>query len=725
MNEPEPRSVAPVSKCPFARMSDGLPILGNTLDFLGDTTRLLVSNYQKYGPIYRIRVLWLKFTVILGFEAKQFLLDGGEQHLNRHPVFDPVGEQLGSADFALALSGDKHLALRRILQIAYSREIASPHVPQFITSVREVLRGWKDGSVQEVFESVQLLAFEQYCRVMGRSEWREHYRDFRTVTDMNMEVGGRVKPLWMFKWPPYRATRKRVLALVWNLVQKRRANAGTCSGPADIVDTLMSQRFPDGRAMSDDEIVCYALYGFAGSCSYMGRLVSFMLYEILRDPHLHERLKTEADAAFARGITDAPDVANMHLLRAVYFETLRFHPVSQGMPYVAAEDFEFHGARVEKGQLVVLSQLPMLFAEDPFADPHKYDPARCMEPRNEHRKKGAFNPFGMHHRTCAAMGLVELMAMTMVATLLHEKDITMEPRDYQLKKTVKPLPAPTSAFKMQVRERSTAPSQVDLGVPVREEVFRAAFPGTDLPEVMDALHDGEQITVTAGEIIIAQGDVADAFYLIVAGAVEVWRNQGDSPATRQAVLGSGGYFGEIGLLCNTRRTASVRASADGPATLLKLSTESFRKIVSESDMVSSEIARVMNKRTAANQIRAFTREHTVEALVAALGDFSKETFLPGSEVIREGATADRFYLIHSGTANVVRRGGDTTVATLGSGEYFGEIGLIHHAPRNATVCACGSTELLVASCDRETFERLIADGGDLALALSRRLSPLV
>ena len=186
MNEPEPRSVAPVSKCPFARMSDGLPILGNTLDFLGDTTRLLVSNYQKYGPIYRIRVLWLKFTVILGFEAKQFLLDGGEQHLNRHPVFDPVGEQLGSADFALALSGDKHLALRRILQIAYSREIASPHVPQFITSVREVLRGWKDGSVQEVFESVQLLAFEQYCRVMGRSEWREHYRDFRTVTDMSL-----------------------------------------------------------------------------------------------------------------------------------------------------------------------------------------------------------------------------------------------------------------------------------------------------------------------------------------------------------------------------------------------------------------------------------------------------------------------------------------------------------------------------------------------------------
>ena len=168
--------------------------------------------------------------------------------------------------------------------------------------------------------------------------------------------------------------------------------------------------------MNDDEVVCYALYGFAGSSSYMGRLVAFMLYEILQHPELQAQLVAEIDAAFARGLRDASDIHEMRLLRAVFHETLRFHPVSQGMPYVAKETFQFNGNRVEKGEMVVLSQLPMLFDDEAFKDPTRFDPSRCLEPRNEHRKGGAFNPFGMHHRTCAAMGLVEMMAITMVAT---------------------------------------------------------------------------------------------------------------------------------------------------------------------------------------------------------------------------------------------------------------------------------------------------------------------
>ncbi|MFZ1221282.1 MAG: cytochrome P450 [Chthoniobacterales bacterium] len=676
-----------VSRCPFSPRVPGLPLLGNTRDFLKDTTGFLVSSYREHGPIFRIRMLWLKFTVILGFEAKEFMTTGGERHLTRHPIFDPVGEQLGSADFALALSGEKHLQLRRLLQLAYSREVASPYVPQFVRAVRETLREWPAGSVQEVFEGVQLLAFQQYCQVMGNVSFREHYRDCRVVTDMNMAVGGRVLPLWMFRWPPYRAARRRVLKLTSDLVARHRREGPSVDRSPDIIDTLLSLKFPDGRPMSDDEVVCYALYGFAGSSSYMGRLVAFMLYEIFKHPDLQSRLVEEVDAAFAAGLRDASDIHEMRLLRAVFHETLRFHPVSQGMPYVARESFRFNGNRVEKGEMVVLSQLPMLFDEEAFPDPGRFDPSRCLEARNEHRKDGAFNPFGMHHRTCAAMGLVEMMAITMVATLLHELTLEMAPPDYQLRMTVKPLPAPNRHFKMRVRPRERALSTPGEAVPLREEVFLANFEGADNLEVIEAFREGEYATFEPGTEIIRQGAEPDAFYILLEGRVEVFRtNPNGTEAAFVAVLLPGDYFGEIGLLTNAPRNATVRVLPGAPARVLKLGAEPFRRVVAESDMVSSEIARVARKRVAHEFLPESLSGMSESEIHDWLPEFKRETFAPGEVIVREGDLPDRFYLLIRGTAIVSQRdrdGRDQQVATLSAGNYFGETGLIHNAPRNA------------------------------------------
>ena len=720
---------AAASRCPFSAMVPGLPLLGNTLQFLRGTTEFLLAAYRQHGPVFRIRMLWLKFTVILGFEARQFMLDGGERHLERHSVFDPVGAQLGSADFALAVSGDKHLELRRLLQLAYSREVAGPYVPQFIEAVQAVVREWPAGSVHEVFEGVQLLAFEQYCRVMGNCSLREHYRDCRTVTDMNMEAGGRVLPLWFFHWPPYRAARRRVLKLVWGLLASHRDESIPARLSPDIVDTLLALRFPDGRPMTDDEVVCYTMYGFAGSCSYMGRLVAFMLYELFRHPDWLGRITEEVDRAFARGLRDAADVGRMQLLRAFYHETLRFHPVSQGMPYVAREDFEFAGRRVAKGDLVVLSQLPMLFSPQPFTDPERFDPARCLEPRSEHRKLGAFNPFGMHHRTCAAMGLVELMALTMVATLVHELDLEMFPAAYQLGITVKPLPAPNAQFRMRVRRRPQKAGQPTPKPSVSEEVCLAAFPGVDKAEVVAALQEGRYLTFPPGTTIIRQGDQADAFYLVTEGMVEVLRQQADGSPVRLATLAPGDYFGEIGLLTNSPRNATVRVVPERAATVLALSADAFRRVVAESDMVSREIARVVRKRATGDQLRKAVDSMDEAMLARKLAGFVRQSYAAGQVIIRQGDPADRFFFLYRGKVTVSRRGEDSVermVNILLPGQYFGETGMLHHATRNATVTVADEAPVVVFSCDRQTFDVLVHEAGgpegDLAQALAARFS---
>ena len=78
-----------------------------------------------------------------------------------------------------------------------------------------------------------------------------------------------------------------------------------------------------------------------------------------------------------------------------------------------------------------------------------------------------------------------------------------------------------------------------------------------------------------GQVIVRQGDIGRSMYLIQSGSVEVVA-AGPEGEKRLAVLSSGSHFGEIAVLQNTRRNASVRALE--PVTLLRLSREETREL---------------------------------------------------------------------------------------------------------------------------------------------------
>jgi CRP-like cAMP-binding protein len=75
------------------------------------------------------------------------------------------------------------------------------------------------------------------------------------------------------------------------------------------------------------------------------------------------------------------------------------------------------------------------------------------------------------------------------------------------------------------------------------------------------------------------------------------------------------------------------------------------------------------------------------------------TAAAATQVLVEGEPGDRFYVINSGDAEVVSAG--KLIATLGAGQCFGEIALLHNVPRTASVHA--RTDLDLYSLDRDSF----------------------
>ena len=83
-------------------------------------------------------------------------------------------------------------------------------------------------------------------------------------------------------------------------------------------------------------------------------------------------------------------------------------------------------------------------------------------------------------------------------------------------------------------------------------------------------------------------------------------------------------------------------------------------------------------------------------------------FRAGETVVREGDSPDRFYIIKHGDVTVTRRdetGRDAVLATLGPGQFFGEMGLLADMPRTASVHA--TTDLEVLAPDREAFRAVV------------------
>jgi MFS family permease len=93
----------------------------------------------------------------------------------------------------------------------------------------------------------------------------------------------------------------------------------------------------------------------------------------------------------------------------------------------------------------------------------------------------------------------------------------------------------------------------------------------------------------------------------------------------------------------------------------------------------------------------------------------------GRSVIEQGAVADRFYIIDTGTFAVSQRSGDgapVALRTLGPGEVFGEIGLLSSVPRTATVTAVEAGRLFAL--DKNGFLGLVDAGPGLTTQLLDR-----
>jgi len=232
----------------------------------------------------------------------------------------------------------------------------------------------------------------------------------------------------------------------------------------------------------------------------------------------------------------------------------------------------------------------------------------------------------------------------------------------------------------------------------------------------------------AGSVIIRQGDLPEKFYIITIGFADV---EHEGPEGRHIIdrLKPGDFFGEIGLLKQRRRNATVRARSD--MTVMAMDHQTFANWLNTSGLEQEEIKEVMDIRQKRVEQRGgsdderLTTEmfHQLPATSGKEKAVSNTTPSPTSHgplqfsaddvIVRQGTPANSFYIIIEGEVEVVQqddKGKETVIGHLNDGQYFGEIGLLEGSERTATIRAITDVKLFPFT--REQFRSWLAKSPD-------------
>lgn len=199
--------------------------------------------------------------------------------------------------------------------------------------------------------------------------------------------------------------------------------------------------------------------------------------------------------------------------------------------------------------------------------------------------------------------------------------------------------------------------------------------------------------IPKGMEIIKTGVIGEFFALIYHGLFKVNRIEDPQPIH----IRSGDLFGEIALLYQTPRTATITSQTD--SIIFCINRNTFKSVV----IFASEQRRILYKNFL-KEIPLFSKLsiQEISTLVEALKPIHYKT---GNIVVKQGDDGDCFFIIKEGEAFVLKK--EKEVAILKRGNWFGEITLIKNCARTATIKA--KTELTCLRLERYLFLRLLGE----------------
>ena len=440
-----------------------LPLVGDAFAMAGDVGAFFTRQYLRLGPVFRVRALHRRFTVLAGPEANLFVTREGSRHLRSREFWMDFDKELGAARSMVSMDGAEHARMRKAQKPGYSRSFIHEHLHDVIAITRREVAEWPLDEPIPGLYALQRIITEQLGTIAAGVSPRDYLDDM--IVFVRTLLAARVtrqRPALLVRTPRFRRARRRVEELYATVRAVHDPDRRSGAEP-DLVDELLALHHVDPQFLPETDLMPAVLGPFIAGLDTVGSTCAFMLYALLKHPDLLDRMTAEADASFAHGTLTAEAVRRLDVTHRVALETLRMYPIAPAITRTVSNTFEFAGYTIPAGETVIVATTVPHHLPQYFPEPERFDIERYTPERQEHHQPGVFAPFGVGPHVCLGAGFAEVSIAATMATIVHEVELALDPPDYALKVSPVPTPSPDDRFGFRVtrRRRWAAASEME------------------------------------------------------------------------------------------------------------------------------------------------------------------------------------------------------------------------------------------------------------------------
>jgi cytochrome P450 len=460
----------PVSTNPLRRLVDDLrvelsadvpfppgdtkPSLARTKRFAEHPLPLLLDAYERYGPVFTLRIFHGRVVFMLGPEANHYVTVSHADNFRwRDGHMGDLIPLLG--DGLLTIDGEFHRRSRKAMLPVFHRERIAKATETIVEEAARAVEAITPGARLDLYHWTRRLALRIAMRALFGLDPDRAARDFDAAKAFEdaLSYYSRDYFLQVARGPgsPFRRmqqARAQLDRLILGEIARRRR---TGERGDDLLSLLLDAHDEDGAQLDDDHVRDEVMTLLFAGHDTTTSTVAFLFYELSRNPEVCERLEDELDGVDAIAPEHVGGTA-LPYLEMVVDETLRKYPPAWVGPRRSNRPFTFAGVQVPGNAFVNYCSWASHHLPHVFPQPEAFRPERFTAEARAKLPKGAYVPFGGGSRTCIGMRFGQVEVRAIAALLASRFRLTVAP-GYRLRIRQMPTIGPRDGLPVDVARR--------------------------------------------------------------------------------------------------------------------------------------------------------------------------------------------------------------------------------------------------------------------------------